>query len=93
MLTTLSNRQTLESILKNSPGNSHDFIEKFLINAKTFILARIFVIPSPMNLDGMKRLWGRKVSNQFVEILKSKCIKHKRTSAMDFRSRSLIGRT
>ena len=35
-----------------------------------------------LNLDGMKRLWGRKVSDlafyQFVEILKSKCIKHKR---------------
>ena len=35
-----------------------------------------------LNLDGMKRLWGRKVSDlafyQFVEILKYKCIKHKR---------------
>ncbi|MCY3720895.1 MAG: RNA-guided endonuclease TnpB family protein [Candidatus Poribacteria bacterium] len=35
-----------------------------------------------LNLEGMKRLWGRKVSDlafyQFVEILKSKCIKHKR---------------
>ena len=35
-----------------------------------------------LNLDGMKRLWGRKVSDlafyQFVEILKSKCIKHNR---------------
>ena len=35
-----------------------------------------------LNLDGMKRLWGRKVSDlafyQFVEILKSKCRKHKR---------------
>ena len=35
-----------------------------------------------LNLAGMKRLWGRKVSDlafyQFVEILKSKCIKHKR---------------
>ena len=35
-----------------------------------------------LNLDGMKRLWGRKVSDlafyQFVEILKCKCIKHKR---------------
>ena len=35
-----------------------------------------------LNLDGMKRLWGRKVSDlafyQFVEILKSKCSKHKR---------------
>ncbi len=35
-----------------------------------------------LNLDGMKRLWGRKVSDlafyQFVEILKYKCIKHGR---------------
>ena len=34
-----------------------------------------------LNLDGMKRLWGRKVSDpfyQFVEILKYKCVKHKR---------------
>ena len=35
-----------------------------------------------LNLDGMKRLWGRKVSDlafyQFVEILKYKCRKHKR---------------
>ena len=35
-----------------------------------------------LNLDGMKRLWGRKVSDlafyQFLEILKSKCSKHKR---------------
>ena len=35
-----------------------------------------------LNLSGMKRLWGRKVSDlgfyQFVEILKFKCIKHKR---------------
>ena len=35
-----------------------------------------------LNLDGMKRLWGRKVSDlafyQFVQILKYKCIKHKR---------------
>ena len=35
-----------------------------------------------LNLDGMKRLWGRKVSDlsfgQFVEILKFKCFKHKR---------------
>ena len=36
-----------------------------------------------LNLDGMKRLWGRKVSDlafyQFVEILKYKCQKHGRT--------------
>ena len=36
-----------------------------------------------LNLEGMKRLWGRKVSDlafyQFVEILKSKCQKHGRT--------------
>ena len=35
-----------------------------------------------LNLEGMKRLWGRKVSDlafyEFVEILKYKCIKHKR---------------
>ncbi len=35
-----------------------------------------------LNFDGMKRLWGRKVSDhafyQFVEILKFKCLKHKR---------------
>ena len=35
-----------------------------------------------LNLDGMKRLWGRKVSDlafyQFLEILKYKCIKHGR---------------
>ena len=35
-----------------------------------------------LNLDGMKRLWGRKVSDlafyEFVEILKYKCQKHKR---------------
>ena len=35
-----------------------------------------------LNLDGMKRLWGRKVSDlafyQFVEILKFKCLKHNR---------------
>ena len=33
-----------------------------------------------LNLDGMKRLWGRKVSDhafyQFLEILKQKCAKH-----------------
>ncbi len=35
-----------------------------------------------LNLDGMKRLWGRKVSDlsfyQFVQILEYKCQKHKR---------------
>ena len=35
-----------------------------------------------LNLDGMKRLWGRKVSDlafgQFIEILKYKCFKHNR---------------
>ena len=35
-----------------------------------------------LNIDGMKRLWGRKVSDlafyQFVEVLKYKCQKHKR---------------
>ena len=37
-----------------------------------------------LNLDGMKHLWGRKVSDlafgQFVEILKFKCLKHNRES-------------
>ncbi len=40
------------------------------------------VVLETLNLDGMKRLWGRKVSDlafyQFVEILKYKCQKHKR---------------
>ena len=35
-----------------------------------------------LNLEGMKRLWGRKVSDlafgEFVEILKYKCVKHNR---------------
>ena len=35
-----------------------------------------------LNLEGMKRLWGRKVSDlafyEFVEILKFKCLKHNR---------------
>ncbi|MDE0481710.1 MAG: RNA-guided endonuclease TnpB family protein [Candidatus Poribacteria bacterium] len=35
-----------------------------------------------LNIDGMKRLWGRKVSDlafyQFVQLLKFKCQKHKR---------------
>ena len=40
------------------------------------------IVLETLNLDGMKRLWGRKVSDlafyQFVEILRYKCIKHKR---------------
>ncbi|MDE0681463.1 MAG: transposase, partial [Candidatus Poribacteria bacterium] len=40
------------------------------------------IVIETLNLDGMKRLWGRKVSDlgfyQFVEILKYKCQKHKR---------------
>ena len=40
------------------------------------------VVTETLNLDGMKRLWGRKVSDlafyEFVEILKFKCFKHKR---------------
>ena len=40
------------------------------------------IVIETLNLDGMKRLWGRKVSDlafyQFVEILKYKCSKHKR---------------
>ncbi|MDE0399095.1 MAG: RNA-guided endonuclease TnpB family protein [Candidatus Poribacteria bacterium] len=39
------------------------------------------IVIETLNLDGMKRLWGRKVSDlafyQFVEILKYKCSKHK----------------
>ncbi|MDE0424282.1 MAG: RNA-guided endonuclease TnpB family protein [Candidatus Poribacteria bacterium] len=41
---------------------------------------KIFI--ETLNIDGMKRLWGRKVSDlafhQFVEILRYKCQKHKR---------------
>ena len=41
-----------------------------------------FIATETLNLDGMKRLWGRKVSDlafyQFVEILKFKCFKHNR---------------
>ena len=40
------------------------------------------LVTETLNLDGMKRLWGRKVSDlafyQFVEILKFKCFKHNR---------------
>ncbi len=40
------------------------------------------IVVETLNLEGMKRLWGRKVSDlafgQFVEILKFKCLKHKR---------------
>ena len=40
------------------------------------------IVVETLNLDGMKRLWGRKISDlafyKFVEILKYKCIKHKR---------------
>ena len=40
------------------------------------------IVCETLNLDGMKRLWGRKVSDlafyQFVEILRYKCQKHKR---------------
>ena len=40
------------------------------------------IVVETLNLDGMKRLWGRKVSDlafyQFVEILKYKCSKHNR---------------
>ena len=36
-----------------------------------------------LNIDGMKRLWGRKVSDyafyQFITLLKQKCIKHGKT--------------
>ena len=39
------------------------------------------LVTETLNLDGMKRLWGRKVSDlsfgQFVEILRFKCFKHK----------------
>ena len=50
---------------------AHDLCERF----DTIVL-------ETLNLEGMKRLWGRKVSDlafyQFVEILKYKCQKHKR---------------
>ena len=40
------------------------------------------IVIETLNLEGMKRLWGRKVSDlgfyQFVEILRYKCGKHKR---------------
>ena len=40
------------------------------------------IVTETLNLDGMKRLWGRKVSDlafyQFVQILRFKCLKHKR---------------
>ena len=40
------------------------------------------IVLETLNLDGMKRLWGRKVSDlafsEFAEILKYKCEKHKR---------------
>ena len=40
------------------------------------------IVLETLNLDGMKRLWGRKVSDlafyQFVEILRYKCQRHKR---------------
>ncbi len=40
------------------------------------------IVIETLNLEGMKRLWGRKVSDlafyQFVQILKYKCQKHKR---------------
>jgi len=40
------------------------------------------IVLETLNLGGMKRLWGRKISDlafyQFVEILKYKCEKHKR---------------
>jgi len=40
------------------------------------------IVTETLNLDAMKRLWGRKISDlafyQFVEILKFKCIKHNR---------------
>ena len=40
------------------------------------------IVLETLNLDGMKRLWGRKVSDlgfyQLVEILRYKCQKHKR---------------
>ena len=40
------------------------------------------IVTETLNLEAMKRLWGRKVSDlafyQFVEILKFKCVKHNR---------------
>ena len=41
-----------------------------------------FIATETLNLEGMKRVWGRKVSDlsfgQFVDILKFKCFKHNR---------------
>ena len=40
------------------------------------------LVTETLNLDGMKRLWGRKVSDlafyQFVQVLEFKCFKHER---------------
>ncbi len=49
----------------------------------TYLCRKFDVIATEtLNLAGMKRLWGRKVSDlafyQFVEILKYKCVKHHR---------------
>ena len=49
----------------------------------TYLCEKFDVIAlETLNLDGMKRLWGRKVSDlafyEFVEILRYKCEKHKR---------------
>ncbi len=71
-------------------GNLHTCIGKLATNAKTFtgnwqvnfVKSFLAFVLETLNLDGMKRLWGRKVSElafyQFVEILKYKCSKHKR---------------
>ena len=61
-----------------------DVHNHFLALEKRYYRCRRFdtIVTETLNLDGMKRLWGRKVSDlafyQFVEILKYKCIKHKR---------------
>ncbi len=49
----------------------------------TYLCEKFETIASEtLNIDGMKRLWGRKVSDlafyQFVQILEYKCSKHKR---------------
>ncbi len=41
------------------------------------------IVTETLNLDGMKRLWGRKISDlafyQFIQVLEFKCFKHTKT--------------
>ena len=69
----------LARVYRNIANQRKDFHWKLVTYlCKTFGTISI----ETLNLDGMKRLWGRKVSDlgfyQFVEILKYKCQKHKR---------------